>query len=341
MTYSFSNMEEKNKNSDSDRNYSVWWWYIYQRKIVLFLDLLIRKKYKLIPFNKLFFEKIKRYGIRKELQEAWKLKERIWKIIKKWPNSDILLEWKGVCFEDINFLYKTKFQKENYVFIQCKGNSTDNKIGIWRFKEIIINFYKNINFKNDISKNIFIIVTNFQYSPNIHNILKLSKEENIKDHQYYSLITDLIDDTNNSSRKKIQNNKAAIKKTSKMKKNKITEKIINDLKLNNDDISNITKYFWIDRSILEENIRHIHSTLKRTYLIEHLSEKYIDEILSGIHKWNYISEWWKVWDISTDKREIEQWSEEFEKYLFYWNTYFIDNKKANEVKSIENWKFFN
>lgn len=329
-----------NNNIDSDRDFSIWWWYMYQRMLVLFLDLLIRKRHKAIPFNAVQFEAIKKYWITKEIKETVKLKKKMWEIIKKWPKSDILLEWDRLCFEDINFLYKTTSRAENYVFIQSKGNGTDNKIGICRFKEILVNFYNNSNFKNDTANNIFILITNYQYSVNIHEYLTLSKKTNIQDTRYYSLITDLIDMINNIPNKS-QANKKSIKEITKIKKINITRKIINNWKLNCNDTNDIEQYFWIEWWILKEMIEHINKIIKNTYIIEHLSEKYIKQALEDYYKTEFGNKCRKIWEISSDKTTISQWSEQFEKYLYYWNTYFISNKKANELKSIEKWKFFN
>lgn len=143
------------------RNYRIWWGYIYQRIISLFIYLIKNTENNILKDEKSGKISVWLYKTLNELKRF--IHEFIWD-----NDYDIYLEWDLKCFEDINFLAQDDRWDEYYIFIQVKWWRISRK----EFFKILNNFYENINFQENYeNKNYkFIIVSQYPLNNNLKSI---------------------------------------------------------------------------------------------------------------------------------------------------------------------------
>lgn len=143
-------------------NFSVWWWFIYQWWICVFIKHCIENYWNSCNYKD--NDVIHYYKIIKDL-----LTDRFWE--KNIATIDILVEWNWNCFEDINLLSKT-WEKTKLLLVQVKWWWDSWKKVLKN--DDIFNFLNNINKNlnlNKSNKNKVVLLSNKLFSKHINWIL--------------------------------------------------------------------------------------------------------------------------------------------------------------------------
>lgn len=312
-------------NLDWHVDFSDWWWNDYQHHVLLFLDLILRWWYKELPYNKILFRTIKKYGrdnITKKISE-FKRKYR-GEIQHTWKNLDLYVKWDARCFEDINILHQKKQQLESHIFIQVKWTGKNDRSCTQKYKEIFINFFKNCNF--DVDRSAFFIVMNFKINNTLLKILNNRSSWWFQDN-YIEFILKIIKESKNKSWWKTVTRWLI----------KSAKKYINNSIISTYDANILIK--WVG-SGYEEDINKMIHIIEKTYFIEHLSLSEIENLLKNGYGDNYYRFITLAKDLSTRKSIKDLSESDNSRYLKYNDTYFQELIKHTTETSIEDWGFF-
>lgn len=293
----------------------------YQWYMVLFLDLILRKGFKEINFNKLEFEAIKKYWrpeIKKRIRQIKLICRHLMKDNKK---TDIYLWWHRECFEDINVL--SQLNNNIHIFAQIKGTSLDKDTIPW-YKKIIYNFFKNTNYNWE--NWLFFILCNYKVNENIKSYLRL-----VRKGEYNNSIIELIEYILLDKEKK-EYDKLSIY---------ILSKVIKEEKLLNKEQIYIEKKFEKNLLTITNQIFKVINILRNIVIIEHISFKEILTILETHYKEDLPKYFTIAMNLSSEKTIKNRCDDSFQKYLYYNNTYFYPKIPISRLENIEDWGFFN
>lgn len=309
------------ENIDKWELFNDWAWHKYQWYMVVFLDLILRKHFKEIEFNKLIFHTIKKYWRPEISKRIRSIKLFSKKVMDKNLETDIYLWWHPRCFEDINIFSKIN---KKQIFIQVKGTSW-NKDTIPHYKDIIYNFFKNYNFRPNSW--LFFILCNYKVNENIKTYLNLIKQKKYTDKNILDIIKYMLKE----KKDKIYNPKVS----------DILKKIIDVQKVTKYESLYIEKFFNKQFNIINFEIHKILDILNNIIIIEHISLKEIESVLHNHYNAEDLNNLFiKSMSLSSTKTKKNKQDELFKRYLFYDNVYFVPNRSTKDLESLEDGGFF-
>lgn len=324
-------------------DYGRWMWFIYQALVAILIEANVKwdfrltlnsrvpEDYKNFRHNFLRFKRI-------ILHRNYYKSKRIYSYgaINKTRDKelDILLEWDGDCFEDINLLkISQKTSHDLYVFIQVKAK-TENA---WDMSpqdgilKAINNFYKNIHFqKYKFNGNVlFFIVVNKDISKAIENIVKKEWKS------YITIANDII--AKNNEKKKTANGDLPTKQFSSLDKKWNKDFIVNIL--NNGSIPNL---FGPENDKMVQLVQDIDVILSNLHIIHNIKMDVLEKELERYYRDNLWNKAYEVLKKSCDVTSISSSNSEYEKYKKYQYTFFDSKdgwKTAAQLDAISKWKF--
>lgn len=320
-------------------------WFMYQNLMVAFIEATLKWKYKLTLGNevkedyKSFRNSIKKFK-QAILHKNYDEEDRLYDI-KTINNTrdkdlDILLEWDGNCFEDINLLkILTNQTNDLHVFIQVKTKTENSwNISVWDgILKSIYNFQKNINFqkyKND-SSIIFFIITNKNISKTVNDLVSKKLDS------YIQIIDHIITKNNSLVNKDILLPTKELNKFNWAKNKEFIESILNWY-------SNISDFWynWEELGKFINLVRDIEKILSNIHIIHSIKTDILENELENYY-WKDL--WNKIFEIqkkSWDVTPIQNVDGLYENYMKYEHTFFDSKdwwKYAFELDEIKKWKF--
>jgi len=298
-------------------------------------------KYSIDTYDKLdnYHTKVYSDSIKGILRESFNdnniFSDTYWNLDK--DNIDVLLEWKWLCFEDINLLYKSWKNNTTVLFFQVKwwngillkNWKEDRRTALYgreRREHLFSNFLNNKNIYHVSDRSKFIVISNKYIDKNIINISEWTDR---------SLIINKII----SEIRQNYNIKVAGRSIKKL------ERLIEDI------------YEWVEvkrkmhgatlpfknQEDQEKIILFIKNTIniiKRTVILENFN---INTIINKLYKelWEEKSDqiFKSVYQKSIDISTVKSSDKDFSKYIKYDDIFFIEGKNISDITEIREWKF--
>lgn len=317
---------------------------MYQQLLSLYIHILFKSTYRMDTSRevkedyKLFRNSIKNFK-QEVIHKKYEIEDRKYDFNSVNNTNDqdleILLEWDGRCFEDINLL-KEVIEKDNdlHVFIQAKWKwEALSNIGLWDgILKTLFNFQKNINFqkyKYD-DEILFFIFINKSITNKVQPILNKTLE-------WYLIVIDYIVTENLNLA--IPNPELPQKRINKFKSDyylKIIEEVLNDT-LSISEYENET-----DIESLADLIFDLQIIFDKMKIICNIKPQVLIEEMNAFFDWNLWNEMFQISLKSSDVTPINRWDPDFLIYERFKYTFFSSQdewKYVSQLNQIGKWKF--